>query len=285
MAEEIDEFFLSKLPVPVIEREPVFQSLLDKRIAQMRLLMPTWDTYMLRSDPINKFCRHAAVGDLLYYQELNETFRASLRDFATGEDLKAKARDWGVEPYPGEDDVSLERRLEAAMKGVGEAEPVDRYAREAFTAAPDRVSDVKVRGDGRGTIFVYVLAKDNGGVADESLLSTVAEHLNRRGIKGTNDTIAVRSAVIAEIDLIFDYWLLPDATLDTIERGVTRVEAAFVKARRLEWDFERSWANAHLFVEGMKKIEIASPVEDIVTEFGQAVALRSIVPNYRGRAL
>ncbi|GJD31500.1 hypothetical protein PMNALOAF_2759 [Methylobacterium adhaesivum] len=285
MAGEIDDAFLSKLAVPVIEREPEFASLFSARIAQMRSLMPEWDTWMLRGDPINRICRHAAYGDLLFYQEINEAFRASLKDFATGEDLTRKASDWDLERYEGESDESLSRRLEARMKGHSGAGPDSWYESNAFEAAPERVADVAVRGDGRGSIFVAVLAKDNGGVADDDLLDTVRVALNRRGTKGTNDTIVARSAVIAEIDLIFDYWLLPDAPIDTVERADSRVRASFDKARRLEWDFERSWANAQLFVEGMKKIEIVSPVADIVTEFGEAVSLRSIVPNYRGRAL
>lgn len=285
MSVEIDDAFLAKLPAPIIEREPLFQEFLDARIAQMRELIPSWDTYMLRSDPINRICRHAAYGDMLYYQELNEAFRATLRDFATGMDLTHKARDWGIERYVGEDDDSLGRRLEARMKGHSGAGPSSWYESNAFEAAPKEVADVAVRGDGFGNVFVYVLAKGNGGIATPDLLATISTALNLRGTRGTNDKIGVRPAVIAEVDLVFDYWLLPDAPLDTIERAVKRVESSFDKARRLEWDFERSWANAHLFVEGMKKVEVTSPTTDIVAEFGQAVALRSVVPNYRGRSL
>lgn len=284
MADEIDDAFLSKLPVPFIEREPEFAERFAARLAQMRGLMPEWDTWMLRSDPINRIVRHAAYGDLLYFQELNEGFRATLRGFAAGEDLTAKARDWGLERYEGESDASLDRRLEARMKGFSGAGPVDWYASNAFEAWPERVEDVAVRGDGRGNIFVTILAKDNGGVADDDLLGTVGAALNRRGTRGTNDTIRVSAAVIANIDFVFDYWLLPTAAADTVERAVNRLETNFVAARRLEWDFSRSWANAQLFVEGMQKIEIPSPAADVVAEYGQAVALKSVTPNFRGRA-
>ena len=285
MADEIDDAYLSKLATPIIEREPAFPELMASRIAEMRLLMPEWDTYMLRSDPINRICRHAAYGDLLYYQELNEGFRATLRDFAKDADLTAKAGDWGLERYLGEDDDSLSRRLDEEMKGFAAMGSDSWYASNAFKASPERVADVAVNGDGKGNVFVAVLAKDNGGLAVPDLLSIVSTRLNLVGIKGTNDTIHVQPAVISEVDLAFDYWLLPDAPPDTSERADRAVRAAFAKERRLGWDFVTEWAGAKLFVEGMRKVTVTAPSAAVATPFNQAVALHYVTPNYRGRQL
>lgn len=287
MSDEIDDAYLSRLALPVIEREPAFASLMDARIAQMRLLMPSWDTYMLRSDPINRICRHAAYGDLMFVQDANEVFRATLRDFAEGADLTAKAADWGVIRYDGEDDASLGRRLEAAMKGLSGAGPLSWYEHQAFEAAPERVADVAVTADptGTGRIYIAILSKDNGGLADESLIETVATRLNLREVRGTNDTLITRPAVIANIDLVAEMWLLPDAAADTLMVADTNLRAAFAKDRRLGWDFDPSWATAKLFVPGVQKVKITDPHEGIATTFDQAVALRSFTPVYKGRAL
>ena len=285
MADAIDDAYLSKLAVPIIEREPAFADLMAARIGEMRLLMPEWDTWMLRSDPINRVCRHAAYGDLLYYQELNEGFRATLRDWATGSDLTAKASDWGLERYAGEDDASLSRRLDEEMKGFAATGADSWYASNAFKASPERVADVAVTGDGKGNVFVAILAKDNGGLAVPDLLATVSARLNLVGVKGTNDTVHVAPAVIDEVDVVFDYWLLPDAPPDTSERADKAIRAAFAKERRLGWDFVTDWATAKLFVEGMRKVSLREPTADVATAFNQAVALRSVTPNYRGRQL
>ena len=285
MADEIDDAFLSKLAVPVIEREPAFADLMAARIAEMRGLMPEWDTWMLRSDPINRICRHAAYGDLLYYQELNEGFRATLRDFATGKDLDAKAAEWDLTRYDGELDPSLSRRLDERMKGFAAMGGDSWYASNAFEAWPERVADVAVDGDGRGNIFVAILAKDNGGVADDALLARVNERLNAIGVRGTNDTPHARPAVIAQVDLTFDYWLLPDAPDDTAIRADKRLRMSFEAERRLGWDFITDWAGAKLFVDGMRKVKITGPTDDISTAFNEAVSLRSVTPNYRGRLL
>ncbi|MGX9427983.1 baseplate J/gp47 family protein [Bradyrhizobium sp. LeoA1S1] len=279
---------LPNLPLPVIEREPAFQTLFDNRITQMRGLLETagldWDTYMLRSDPINNFCRHAAYGDLLYVASLNDTFRATLIDFAQGADLIAQASDWGMTPFEGEAIDDLRRRLRERKKGQG-GFTENWYKRFAFAADP-RVADVGVTGDAKGGVKVSILSTEGEGVASEELLAIVSAALNLPTVLGDNDHIEVVPAVIRVVNVEADVWLLPEAPADELETAKTRLATEFAAARRLGWDFTADFVIAALRTSGVRRIVMITPAADDYTraEPNEAVALGTVKLNYKGRS-
>jgi phage-related baseplate assembly protein len=279
---------LPKLPLPVIEREPVWQDLFNARIAQLQGLMTTaginWDTYMLRSDPFNNFCRHAAYGDLLFAESLNDTFRATLLDFANGADLVAQASDWDLTPFAGELDPDLRRRLRERKKGQGGFTD-NWYKRWAF-ASDLRVADVGIAGDAKGGVTVSILSSDNGGVASADLLAIVTTALNRPLIRGDNDTITVVPAVIKIVDIAANVWLLPEAADTELAAAQQALTNDFNAARRLGWDFASDFAVASLRTSGVSRIVMVTPASDSVVSVApnEAVALGTILLNPMGRS-
>ncbi|WP_315764529.1 baseplate J/gp47 family protein [Bradyrhizobium sp. SZCCHNR2009] len=281
---------LPNIPLPVIEREPAFETLFNNRLDQLRGLLTDvgfdWDTYMLRSDPLNRFCRHAAYGDLLMVSAMNDTFRATLTDFAQGADLIALASDWDLTRADGETIDDLRRRLRETKKGQGGFSD-NWYKRFAFAADPLRVDDVGVEGDGSGGVLVSILSKDNGGVASDDLLATVDAALNAPGVRGDNDHIRVVRAVILTVNVEADVWLLPEASKDdTLAAAETALFANFATERRLGWDFASDFAIAALRTTGVKRVTLITPQANsvVVTAANEAVALGSIKLNYAGRA-
>ncbi|WP_315751375.1 baseplate J/gp47 family protein [Bradyrhizobium sp. SZCCHNS3055] len=281
---------LPNIPLPVIEREPAFVTLFNNRLDQLRGLLTDvgfdWDTYMLRSDPLNRFCRHAAYGDLLMVSAMNDTFRATLTDFAQGADLIALASDWDLTRADGETIDDLRRRLRETKKGQGGFSD-NWYKRFAFAADPLRVDDVGVEGDGSGGVLVSILSKDNGGVASDDLLATVDAALNAPGVRGDNDHIRVVRAVILTVNVEADVWLLPEASKDdTLAAAETALFANFATERRLGWDFASDFAIAALRTTGVKRVTLITPQANsvVVTAANEAVALGSIKLNYAGRA-
>ncbi|WP_316227744.1 baseplate J/gp47 family protein [Bradyrhizobium sp. SZCCHNR3015] len=276
--------------MPVIEREPAFETLFNNRLAQLRGLLTDvgfeWDTHMLRSDPLNRFCRHAAYGDLLMVSAMNDTFRATLTDFAQGADLIALASDWNLTQADGEAIDDLRRRLRETKKGQGGFTD-NWYKRHAFAADPLRIDDVGVEGDAKGGVLVSILSKDNGGVASDDLLATVDAALNQPGVRGDNDHITVVRAVILTVNVDADVWLLPEATKDTtLAASEAALVASFAAERRLGWDFASDFAVAALRTIGVKRVSLVAPASNsvVVTAANEAVALGSIKLNYRGRA-
>ncbi|WP_316205993.1 baseplate J/gp47 family protein [Bradyrhizobium sp. SZCCHNR3058] len=281
---------LPNIPLPVIEREPTFETLFNNRLDQLRGLLTDvgfdWDTYMLRSDPLNRFCRHAAYGDLLMVSAMNDTFRATLTDFAQGADLIALASDWDLTRADGETIDDLRRRLRETKKGQGGFSD-NWYKRFAFAADPLRVEDVGVEGDGSGGVLVSILSKDNGGVASDELIATVEAALNAPGVRGDNDHIRVVRAVILTVNVEADVWLLPEASKDdTLAAAETALFANFATERRLGWDFASDFAIAALRTTGVKRVTLITPQANsvVVTAANEAVALGSIKLNYAGRA-
>jgi phage-related baseplate assembly protein len=279
---------LPNLPLPVIEREPEFQALFDSRIAQMRGVLQTsgldWDTWMLRSDPFNNVCRHAAYGDLLYVASLNDTFRASLTDFAQGADLLALASDWDLPLAEGQTLEDLRRVLRETKKGQGGFTD-NWYKRWAFRA-DKRVADVGVVGDAKGGVLVSVLSTEAGGVASDELLSIVAAKLNLPNILGDNDHVIVVRAVIRVVNVEADMWLLPEASDDEYQKAEDRLKTEFAAARRLGWDFNGDFVIAALRTSGVRRVKMLSPAADDneVVEPNEAVALGTVQINRKGRA-
>ncbi len=279
---------LPNLPLPVIEREPDFKDALDKRIAQMRGLLATagidWDTWMLRSDPVNNICRHAAYGDLLFVSSLNDTFRATLIDFGQGADLLAQGTDWELEPFDGESMDDFRRRLRERKKGQGGFTD-NWYKRHAFAADP-RVADVGVAGDAKGGVRVSILSTEEGGVASDDLLAIVTAALNNPLILGDNDHIEVVRAVIRVVNVEADMWLLPEASDDEYLKAEARLKVEFAAVRRLGWDFTGDFVIAALRTSGVRRIKMIAPAADDheSVEPNEAVALGEVKINRKGRA-
>jgi phage-related baseplate assembly protein len=276
--------------LPVIEREPAFETLFSNRLDQLRGMLADvgfdWDTSMLRSDPLNRFCRHAAYGDLLMVSAMNDTFRATLTDFARGADLIALASDWDLTQADGEAIDDLRRRLRETKKGQGGFSD-NWYKRYAFAADPLRVDDVGIQGDAAGGVVVSILSKDNGGVASDDLLATVSAALNMPGIRGDNDHITVVPAVIRTVNVEADVWLLPEASKDdTLAASGASLRTNFAAERRLGWDFASDFAVAALRTTGVKRVALISPEPNsvTVTAANEAVALGLVTLNYKGRA-
>ncbi|WP_316228718.1 baseplate J/gp47 family protein [Bradyrhizobium sp. SZCCHNR1045] len=276
--------------MPVIEREPAFETLFNDRLTQLRGLLTDagfdWDTYMLRSDPLNRFCRHAAYGDLLMVSAMNDTFRATLTDFAQGSDLIALASDWNLTQADGESIDDLRRRLRETKKGQGGFTD-NWYKRWAFAGAPLLVDDVGVEGDAKGGVLVSILSKDNGGVASDDLLATVDAALNMPSIRGDNDHITVVRAVIRTVNVQADVWLLPEATKDTtIAAAEAALRANFATERRLGWDLASDFVSASLRTTGVKRVALITPEPNsvVVTAANEAVALGTVDLRYQGRA-
>jgi phage-related baseplate assembly protein len=239
---------------------------------------------MLRSDPFNNFCRHAAYGDLLFAESLNDTFRATLLDFANGADLVAQASDWDLTPFAGEPDPDLRRRLRERKKGQGGFTD-NWYKRWAFASDP-RVADVGIAGDAKGGVTVSILSSDNGGVASADLLAIVNTALNHPLILADNDTITVVPAVIKVIDIEANVWLLPEAADSELDTAEEKLTDDFAAERRLGWDFTSDFAVASLRTSGVRRIVMITPASDSLVSVApnEAVALGNIKLNFMGRS-
>ena len=77
--------------------------------------------------------------------------------------------------------------------------------------------------------------------------------------------------------------LYPESNAEIIAQAKTRLHKAISEQKRLGWDLTRSWIMGNLFVEGMQKVEITSPVEDIEIAENECVAIDLIELTLKDR--
>lgn len=239
----------------------------------------------LEVDPAQILLQDATYIDVGLRQRINEAIRSWFLAYAEGGDLDALAQWYDVTRAVGEDDDTLKRRIILAIQGrsTGGTEP--RYKYIAITADPLAVADAAVYKVGRDpTINVAVFAKANGGVASPALLAKVDAALQDPDVRMVNDTIVVASAAQQTINIVANYWLLPQAPESTEAAMEASLRAAWAAEMLLGRDMILSWLSAKLQIDGVQKVEILAPASDITIAFNRAAALGSVTLNKIARA-
>lgn len=290
-------------PPPVITAEFTFDALRDQRISAFveqwqdfrvrypEKRLPDYDVDMLRTSPAVIALEAVAYGDLYFVDRSNNLARAALlADFAKNGDLdlhglatKVPGHPDGVIRHPGEDDEDYAARIIEAKAGASAAGPDDWWLTQA-RAADARVRALGLSYAGNGVLNIYVLSRENGGVPDQAMLDVISARLNRSNVRPRNVRPVVHSAVIAEIDVVADFWLLPEAA----EGRLTEIAAAGMArhnaVQALDVDLTHFYLERMLDADDVYKVEIDSPAVDLTADPSRAYAIRSIVPRLAGRA-
>ncbi|MBB4018235.1 phage-related baseplate assembly protein [Chelatococcus caeni] len=281
------------LPPPEAIEEISFEAILVEMMADFQQRwdalraanpdLPAYDVGDLETDPVKIALEAAAYREVLVRARINDVVRAHLIAYARGGDLDNLGPFYDCFRMAGEDDDRYLRRIILAIQGrsTGGTEP--RY-RAIALAASLRVADAAVFRIGKDpTVHVALYAADNGGVADAQLIETVRVALHDKAKIMVSDTIVVRSAVFAVVDVEADVWLLPQ-TPETILPGLeTAVRSAWAAATGLGFDLTRSWLTAQLMQRGIQRVEILTPAADVEVPPYEAVSIGAIRLNNRGR--
>lgn len=264
----------------------------DLRAAQPDLNLPEWTVHSLRNGPIAAALNVAAGGDMYFVVRGNDLARATiLVDFAEkgdldlhGLDTRVPGHPGGVLRHPGEVDADYRARIIEARAGASAAGPDDFWLTHARAADP-RVRSIGLAYAGNGHLDVYLLSKEDGGIPDVAMLTAVEARLSLGWVRPrTVVTLSVHSAVINEVDVVADIWLLPDAP----ESRLSALEAgAFTQHREdqaLDRDMTRHYLKRILDASDVYSIDLLSPVGDLIADPSRAYAIRSFVLRLAGRA-
>ncbi len=129
----------------------------------------------------------------------------------------------------------------------------------------------------------YLLARDNGGVPDQAMLDAVSARLTRPDVRPRNVWPRVHSAIIDEIDVIADIWLLPDAAESRLAELAANAKATHNAEQALDRDLTHHYLRRLLDTADVYKIAIAAPTADLIADPSRAYAIRSITPRLAGR--
>jgi phage-related baseplate assembly protein len=256
---------LNELQAPEIIEELSFEEILQQ-MKERLVAIDSEYTAFLGSDPVMKLMEVAAYRELLLRQRINQAAKANLLAFATGSDLANLSLFCGITRREGETDEELRERTHAKIVGWSSAGSREAYKFHALNSDP-RVKEANADSPEPGLVRISILSKEDGGVVSADLLEKVTAHMLREDIRMLTDTVEVVPCGLIEVNVRAKIILMsstPPEILNTIRSSFI---LAFSKIAGLGVSISRAWIISNLFVNGVKDVELQSPMADVlVTE-------------------
>ncbi|WP_313572556.1 baseplate assembly protein [Pantoea piersonii] len=282
---------LSQLPAPDVVETLDYETLLAERKATLISLYPAEQqqaitrTLTLESEPLVKLLQENAYRELILRQRINEAAKANMVAWATGSDLDQLGANNGVTrltlraadnstipPTAAvmESDENFRMRIAAAFEGLSVAGPSGAYEYHA-KSADGRVADVSATSPAPAEVVITVLSREGDGTAPADLLTIVANALNDEDVRPVADRVRVQAAAIVDYRVDATLYLYPGPEAEPVRAAAEAKLIAFINAQsRLGRDIRQSALYAALHVEGVQRVELAQPTEDVVLDKTQA---------------
>nr|DAI72861.1 MAG TPA: baseplate assembly protein [Caudoviricetes sp.] len=286
---------LSQLPAPQVVEVPDFETLLTERKESFIALYPADEqdavrrTLALESEPIVKQLQESTYREILLRQRINEAAQAVMVAYALGSDLDQLAANYNVSrlvttpadpdavpPVEAvmESDDALRLRVPDAFEGLSVAGPRAAYEFHA-KSADGRVSDVSATSPAPAEVLITVLSREGNGLADADLLSAVNDALNDESVRPLADRVTVQAAEIIPYAIDATLYLYPGPEAEPIlAASKAKLQTYIANQSRLGRDIRQSAIYAALHVEGVQRVELASPAKDVVLDKTQAAWCR-----------
>lgn len=270
---------------------PDFETLLTERKASLIALYPADQqdavsrTLALESDPIVKLLQESVYREILLRQRINEAAQAVMVAYSLGSDLDQLAANYNVErltvtpadstavpPIEAvmEADEDLRLRVPAAFEGLSVAGPTASYEFHA-KSADGRVADVSATSPSPAVVVITVLSRSGNGLATDDLLTVVNDALSDESVRPVADRVIVQTAQIVPYTVNATLYLYPGPEAEPIlAASKARLQSYIASQSRLGRDIRRSAIFAALHVEGVQRVELASPLDDVVLDKTQA---------------
>ncbi|MCK7396597.1 baseplate assembly protein [Enterobacter bugandensis] len=284
---------LSQLPAPQIVDVPDFETLLAERKAAFVALYPADEqaaiarTLALESEPITKQLQESTYREVLLRQRINEAAQAVMVAYALGGDLEQLAANYNVKRLtvtPADNDAvpplaavmesddALRLRVPAAFEGLSVAGPTAAYEFHA-RSADGRVADASATSPLPAEVVLTLLSREGDGTAESDLLAVVEKALNSESVRPVADRLTVRSAEIIPYSVDATIFLYPGPEAEPVMAAAkASLQKYIVSQTRLGRDIRRSAIYAALHVEGVQRVELASPLADVVLDKTQAAS-------------
>ncbi|MGB1197044.1 MAG: baseplate assembly protein [Synechococcus sp.] len=136
--------------------------------------------------------------------------------------------------------------------------------------------------DFRARVLQAALGGRGDGAASTQLLQAVNAKVHADDVRVITDTVEVISATIVQVDVVANVYLYPDqpaAILNGLEQSI---RTAFAAEGGLGWDLATSWLISRLHVQGVQRVELASPATTVVADSTTAVALGAVTITLAG---
>ncbi|RCV89721.1 baseplate assembly protein [Billgrantia montanilacus] len=282
---------LSQLPAPTVVENLDFETIYAERKARLLDLVNASQrdeieaTLELESEPLTKLLQENAYRELHWRQRVNEAARAVMLAHSRDEDLENLVANFEVERLmidPGDPDAmppvpptyesneDLRLRAQQAWEGLSVAGPRGAYEFHA-RSADGRVADATAISPAPAEALVTLLSTEGNGAADQELIDIVDTALSAEDIRPVADRLTVQSATIVDYEIDAVLYVYPGPEQEPIlEAAAASLDRYKSQQRRLGRDIRISAIHAALHVEGVQRVELASPTADVVLDETQA---------------
>ena len=260
---------LSKLPAPDVIETLDFETLLTNYINDFVARNPNYAT-LLESDPAIILMQVVAYREMLLRARINEAAKANMLAFANSSDLDNLAAFFGVERLTDETDERLRERTQLALEGFSTAGPIGSYIFHALSAS-NEVKSVSATSPNPGEVLVTILSNIGDGTVGQELIDAVSAKLNEDDIRPITDQVTVQGATIVNYSVEAIITVYPGPSSAVIETEANNALNNFISERHAVGKVASlSGIYDALHVDGVKKVELTSPVADVVANDTQA---------------
>lgn len=283
---------LSQLPSPTIIEELDFEIILIEVKAVMVAAFPedmqsaVAAAIELESEPLNIIAQAIAYREMLLRQRINEGVAACTLSHSTGGDLDNFAANLDTERLITtqatdtadavmESDEALRLRAQAAFEGMSVAGPSAAYEYFARSAS-GKVADARASSPSPAEVTIAILSTEGDGTASPELLAVVTTAVNDEEVRPLGDRVTVRSAEIVDYTIDATLYLYPGPESEPILNAAVASLIKFLKEndRKISRDVARSAISAALHVQGVQRVVLNSPADDL--RIGDVQAARNI---------
>ncbi|WP_392430772.1 baseplate assembly protein [Edwardsiella piscicida] len=271
---------LSQLPQPQIIEVLDFETILTEVKQVMVSAFPEEQrqaiaaAMRLESEPLNAIAQTIAYREMLLRQRINEGAAACMLSHSMGTDLDNLAANndtrrlliqAATETTDAlyESDTALRLRAQAAFEGLSVAGPTGAY--EFFArSASGQVADARATSPHPAEVVVAILPFGEQGTAAPELLETVRTALSAEHIRPVGDRLTVKSAELVHYQIQARLFFYPGPESEPIQDAAEKALQHWLQEqRKIGRNVARSAIMAALHVQGVQRIELASPAADL----------------------
>ncbi|MEG5679708.1 baseplate assembly protein [Enterobacter asburiae] len=278
---------LAQLPPPQIIEVLDFEVILADVKAVMIAAFPDEQqasvaaALKLESEPLTILAQVIAYRELMLRQRINEGAAACMLSHSVSTDLDNLAGNLNTERLvriPAtettdaemESDTALRLRAQSAFEGLSVAGPTGAYEYFAKSAS-GKVADARATSPSPAVVVVSILSTEGDGTASDELIATVNDTLSADDKRPVADRLTVQSAEIVNYEIDALLYLYPGPESEPILSAADNALRAWLAEQgKIGRDVARSAIMAALHVQGVQRVVLLNPQEDIVVDDTQA---------------
>lgn len=290
---------LAQLPPPQIIEVLDFEVILADVKAVMIAAFPDEQqasvaaALKLESEPLTILAQVIAYRELMLRQRINEGAAACMLSHSVSTDLDNLAGNLNTERLvriPAtkttdaemESDTALRLRAQSAFEGLSVAGPTGAYEYFAKSAS-GKVADARATSPSPAVVVVSILSTEGDGTASDELIATVNDTLSADDKRPVADRLTVQSAEIVNYEIDALLYLYPGPESEPILSAADDALRTWLEAQgKIGRDVARSAIMAALHVQGVQRVVLLNPQEDIVIDDTQAARCISHTINVGG---